>query len=279
MRQFLENTGKSIFNTKPDAQGNYEFDVTDLVNYSEIKIIFSDSQITRYDRVACQGNKSLKFMPQGLQSVSKKDKVFYYDRRIASLKQGESQVFQNESTTEITVINSRSQIIKMSKFLEKYSNLSEKQIRDDDGPFTLDDLQKKRLHTILTTWHKLDFKAKLKLYNQLYTQEVNIFLKIRDIEFFESVARRSLMSKIQKSVVDHCLLGNTDEIISATELGGIGMLTPLELVIVVFALTSSNQSTEVSKQKKIQQSLQRLRQECENRKLVFEMSEFDERSN
>ena len=125
-RQFVEDKGTSIFNTKPDSDGNYEFDVTDLMRYSEIKIVFSDSQITKYDRVSCRGTELLKFVPQSLQTVSPKDQIFFYERNIRNLSTGMSIRFPDYDTTEITVINSRIQIIKMSKFLQKYENLTEK---------------------------------------------------------------------------------------------------------------------------------------------------------
>lgn len=119
-RKFLEDTGMTIFNTKPDYYGNYEVDITELMRYSEIKIVFSDSQITKYDRVPCRGTQTLKLVPQSLQTVQPKDHIFFYERRIDSLRADQSISFPNYDSTEITIINSRVQMIKMSKFLEKY---------------------------------------------------------------------------------------------------------------------------------------------------------------
>lgn len=140
-------------------------------------------------------------------------------------------------------------------------------------------IEEKLLHKMLTSWHGMSPKNKLKLYNSLHPQEVNIFLRIRDREFFEETVRGSLVSKIEKTVVDHALLGNLEELASIAQFGKIGSLTTLELVLTVFAFTDIQKSKSPIEEPVFQQALTNLKQECENRKLVFEMSEFDERSN
>jgi hypothetical protein len=114
-----------------------------------------------FESVPLKGGE-IKTQPVRLENLRPKDTIFYFKRSIQKLLKNESLKLENYDDSEISVINSRSQMLKMIKFLENVSSKTEKELTKSGYK---NDLKKKRLYTILSTWETLGSLKKLKLYN------------------------------------------------------------------------------------------------------------------
>jgi hypothetical protein len=61
-------------------------------------------------------------------------------------------------------------------------------------------------------WPKVSKEEKLKAYSENVSHEVNMFLKIKDPEFFIEIVRPFLGNKIEKTLVDLWLLDLTADL-------------------------------------------------------------------
>ena len=66
----------------------------------------------------------------------------------------------------------------------------------------------KELASLFFTWASKSLEEKSKVYYKQVCHELNFFLSKRDPEFFNSVVRPFLLCKMEKTFVDHYLLGN-----------------------------------------------------------------------
>ena len=70
----------------------------------------------------------------------------------------------------------------------------------------------------LKDWNNLDKELKLKKYDEFACHEINLFLYFKDKQLFEDVVKPFINNKIQKTVVDHFLLGNVEEILQFSQI-------------------------------------------------------------
>lgn len=64
----------------------------------------------------------------------------------------------------------------------------------------------------LLSWHKFDSETKNKKYSAFFSHEMNLFLKLKDWDFFEGVARPFISCKMEKSFLDYWLLDDIEEL-------------------------------------------------------------------
>jgi len=65
----------------------------------------------------------------------------------------------------------------------------------------------------LKEWNTLSQKQKIKKYDDFASHELNIFLYLRDREFFDSVVKGFISNKIEKHAVDYILLDDKERIL------------------------------------------------------------------
>lgn len=73
------------------------------------------------------------------------------------------------------------------------------------------------------------------MYDDKICHELNIFIKFKDNDFFERVARPFISNKIAKTFVDYCLLEDP-KFVEFTSIGPFHLLNEFEKVLLVWAL-------------------------------------------
>ena len=72
----------------------------------------------------------------------------------------------------------------------------------------------KNLAPLFFKWSSKTLEDKCKIYYKSVCHELNFFLSRRDPEFFSIVIRPFLQCKMEKTFIDHYLLGNFKELIA-----------------------------------------------------------------
>ena len=88
----------------------------------------------------------------------------------------------------------------------------------------------------LLKWNKFTTEQKNKKYNDYQCHEMNLFLYFKDFEYFNKVARPFIGSKMEKTFIDHWLLGEDDAILHYQDIGYFDKLNALEQALLVFTI-------------------------------------------
>ena len=88
----------------------------------------------------------------------------------------------------------------------------------------------------LLKWNKLTDEQKNKKYNDYQCHEMNLFLYFKDYEYFNKVAKPFIASKMEKTFIDHWLLGEDDAILHYQDIGNFDKLNALEQSLLVFTV-------------------------------------------
>lgn len=84
-------------------------------------------------------------------------------------------------------------------------------------------------------WHSYTPERKLKVYDENCCHELNTFLKYKDRAFFDKVVRPFLQAKLEKDVVDRCLIDDASAL-HYSQPAEVSKLNPFELCLLVDAL-------------------------------------------
>lgn len=57
-------------------------------------------------------------------------------------------------------------------------------------------------------WPSYTEEKKLKIYDKFVCHELNTYIKYKDSEFFNRVVKDFISNKLEKGVVDYCLIGD-----------------------------------------------------------------------
>ena len=100
----------------------------------------------------------------------------------------------------------------------------------------------------LLKWNKYTNEQKNKKYNDYQCHEVNLFLYFKDNEYFNKVARPFIASKMEKTFIDHWLLGEDDAIMHYQDIGYFDKLNALEQSLLVSTIVKydTDKATKLS---------------------------------
>ncbi|OMJ71756.1 hypothetical protein SteCoe_29951 [Stentor coeruleus] len=84
--------------------------------------------------------------------------------------------------------------------------------------------------SFLVDWPKLTFDKKKEYYDKYISHELNLFLRIRDKEFFETIAKPFVMCKMKKDIVDKYLCG--EDLSDYANYRGVLSLNNLEKILI-----------------------------------------------
>ena len=88
----------------------------------------------------------------------------------------------------------------------------------------------------LLKWNKFTTEQKNKKYNDYQCHEMNLFLYFKDLEYFNNVVKPFIGSKMEKTFIDHWLLGEDDAILHYQDIGYFDKLNALEQALLVFTI-------------------------------------------
>ncbi len=90
-------------------------------------------------------------------------------------------------------------------------------------------------------------EEKLQKLNDFGCHELNLFAYFKDRKFFDKFVRPFLLNKMQKTFVDHFLLGNHAEVSKYAEAARVDQLNAAEKVLLVISLLQHNKDTQAAK--------------------------------
>ncbi len=106
----------------------------------------------------------------------------------------------------------------------------------------------KSLSSLVFKWHSKTLDEKCKDYYKHMCHELNFFLAKRDADFFNSVVRPFLACKMEKTFVDHYLLGSYEYLKSAyQDMSQILKLNAFEQCLLIDALVQIKERKEAEK--------------------------------
>ena len=83
---------------------------------------------------------------------------------------------------------------------------------------------------------ELKLENKNRLYSEYMSHELNLFLKAKDSGYFRKVVQPLLRCKLEKTLVDHYLLGDYRKVGESFELHLVGSINAMEQCLLVDAL-------------------------------------------
>jgi len=87
----------------------------------------------------------------------------------------------------------------------------------------------------LHEWHTMDESEKCKKLSRYWGEEIHVFIKMKDPEFFKRVVRPMILDKSKLQIVDYLLLEDKDNCIGDFTLLNIEKRSMLELILFVVA--------------------------------------------
>ena len=90
-------------------------------------------------------------------------------------------------------------------------------------------------------WNTFSESEKHKKYSEFQCHEVNLFLYFKDYDYFVSVAKPFIASKMEKTFIDYWLLHDHDSLFHYQEVGNFDKLNALEQTLFVFVMLDIDQ--------------------------------------
>jgi hypothetical protein len=95
----------------------------------------------------------------------------------------------------------------------------------------------------LLKWNSFSEEEKDKKYNKYVSHEVNVFLYFKDREYFQKKIHPFLLNKMEKSFVDHYLLGNKEIVLKYAQIEKFTSLNPFEKCLLIDVVASKDKKT------------------------------------
>lgn len=96
-------------------------------------------------------------------------------------------------------------------------------------------------------WSDYSRDEKNKQYNKYFSHELNIFIYMKDQEYFKSVVKPYLKNKMEKKFIDHYLLGDTEEVLKYTKIESVSKLNVMEICFLIDTLVRVGKTDEAKK--------------------------------
>ena len=220
---YLVESGKSLVNIKPSADGSVSVPLADFAHYSHLLINITDNAGNLF--YALDHNKSA---PQKL------------DLRVAKAK--EQGLVYSEDFFTIAARQEKPGVIEdlaatSNYMIEDLSSLLDVLLVIAQGGVNKTELQKWKF---LSTWHKLDDDEKFKKLEEYGGHELHIFTFFRDRAFFDAHINPMLRYKAQKELIDYLLLDERDKFESKLRAEHFNQFNILEGVLLAYRLRETN---------------------------------------
>ena len=107
----------------------------------------------------------------------------------------------------------------------------------------------KTLSSLVFKWHSKSLDEKCKVYYKSVCHELNFFLSRRDKDFFTSIVQPFLTCKMEKTFVDHYLLGNFKQLAAtySSHLHQLLKLNTFEMCLLIDALVQLGEVKEADR--------------------------------
>lgn len=185
-------------------------------NLLQILATDDDNTTLRY-KVLDKGNTDQKYRDARLAPGLDPQKRFTEFRKIECLQEGDQLKIENYSYTETEDYNTVASLLQYYRTLAAANgNAEAKKILDS--------------FEFIGSWNTFSEEEKLGYLDKFFSNELNLFIKNRDNEFFELVVRGLLQSKLQKTFFDRYLLDDP-RVTKFTALGRERQLNAFEKIL------------------------------------------------
>jgi len=183
------------FNLKPDQDGNVIFKNSKLAAYSTVSILVVDEnsvvQTTKNLQPALQPAKRDLSLKKSLNE----NKGLTESRSHKCLFNGQSDFIEDITSSEIMLVDDLVKVHQIQAEIRKIVGL-------DSGSSEWQKL------SFVLQWNSLNKQTKDFYFGEYFSYELSFFIKRRDPAYFESVVRRFISNRMEKSFVDHYLVDN-----------------------------------------------------------------------
>jgi hypothetical protein len=217
MRGAFANRGSVVANVGPDLDGNIAIDISALKEYRHALLVIEDKNNFLYERVLLKGGqKEIAKIDLRLAESRDEKKVYLHERLVHSQLSQSSLHIHDAVNTEFNIIEDLSTVYNMMKTIAGGSALEE--------------------WSFLKDWAGLTAREKLAKYNKYCSHELNLFVYFKDPAFHEEVVKPFIVNKQRKTLVDHFLLNNIEELAKCTDPAVVNSLPAWEVCLIVLAL-------------------------------------------
>lgn len=201
LQNFMKIQPLQVFNIKPSESGDIIYRNDKLRNYSNLLIIVADkdSVAQHFTSLEEASNTSCPSRDLTLKKALDDTKGLTESRQSQCLFTDESDFIEDIASSEIKLIDDLQKVNEILSEIQKYNGKN------------------------CATWNKLSFvnnwsnltrQQKDNHLSEYSCHELHFFLKKRDQEYFDSVVRPVIQSKLEKSIVDKYLLDDFEAVVA-----------------------------------------------------------------
>lgn len=195
--------------------------------YSHIQIIASNLT-SNIQKVFPLPHTKVPTKDLSLKSQMKKDSFYSINRGSSKVSKGKKVEIKDLTSTDIQVVDSVSKLFEIQKALILIDNSD-----SENGGYDFWNFVKE--------WHTFSTDDKLKKYDKFASHELNIFIYLRDPTFFGDVVRGYIKNKIEKTLVDYCLLEEEKQVLHWVQPGNVDKISNnLELILAILILSKNH---------------------------------------
>ena len=218
---FLAVEGLVLPNQRPNENCEFEIDIPEIARYTTLRVVVSD--------VMSNISFDIPLKPHDFETAdvrlaeSKKVGNIYGATRFAqSAAAGQTVHLSDINNTEQAIIDNLESVFQLFKVLSQYSSKA--------AGSSLDKWK------LLAKWDSLESSQKLAFYDEFCSHELNIFLYMKDKEFFNQFVMPFIANKSRLDKIDRIFLGHTSSIKSLLTFASFSSLTPIEIALAVLRL-------------------------------------------
>ena len=186
VKEFIGNPGQ-LHGNLDVADGIIRIEKSLIDKYAFSFLYISDGFFSSFIPVT-SNSKSIQLTDCSLKESKKDGFIYAYSREVRYLKAKQELKVENISNTQMYLITSLKDLFDSFETLLKNKNIDFKE------------------WSFLCSWNFFAPMEKLKKYDKFGSHELNIFLYLKDREFFEEVVKPFLVNKKEKQIVDFFLL-------------------------------------------------------------------------
>lgn len=232
-QNFLRHSAQTELNIHPDANGVCEATI-DTAKYSTALIIALDEKSSTQQVIDLgQANDEIEKRSLALDKPLDVEKYYNEVRNCDKVQNGQTVTIEDITSTEHMIIDSLDKVFKVQTEIARILGKSK---LDEDLEFLL-------------KWNTFEEEEKNKKYSKFCCHEVNLFLYFKDPTYFTEVVRPFIVNKMEKSFIDHWLLGDYAQILEFGKVENLDQLNSLEKCLLIFALrqTDVESATNIAK--------------------------------
>lgn len=211
VKEFIERPGQLIVDLEV-KDGVIRVPKALINDYSYSFLSVSDGKFSSFLPVANE-EKSVALKDCTLQKSRKDGYIYAYSREVKFLLEKTELKVENISNTQLYIITCLKDLFDAYQTLCKNSGIN----------FTE--------WSFLHEWDKLEPMDKLKKYDKYACHEFNLFLSLKDPEFFVDVVKPFLINKKEKTIVDFFLLGDVKSCEQHFNIGKVNNSNLLEKIL------------------------------------------------